>query len=302
MAHIRFVPALPRSDARRVTTARALLANGLSRRQLAAELSAGRWQRLGLAVVTHNGPLTGRQRWVMARIHAGPRALFTAFTAAEVYGLRGWERDTVHLLAPAGTRLRRGCPVPVRLHLHGDRPVSENRAGGVHALPDALLRAATTFGSARPACGLLAAAVQQRLVSADTLAAALDRAPRMRHRAAVLAAVGDIAQGAQALSEIDFARLCRRAGLPEPVRQGVRVEPSGRRRYLDAEWRRADGRTVIAEVDGALHLIARRWWDDQLRQNELVLADAIVLRFPSVVVRTQPEVVLGQLRRALLLA
>jgi very-short-patch-repair endonuclease len=59
---------------------------------------------------------------------------------------------------------------------------------------------------------------------------------------------------------------------------------------------------VVAEVDGALHLAVRRWWDDQLRQNELSLADALVLRFPSVVVRTEPGQVADQLRRALLLS
>jgi very-short-patch-repair endonuclease len=79
----------------------------------------------------------------------------------------------------------------------------------------------------------------------------------------------------------------------------MRVEPGGRRRYLDAEWIRRDGRRVVAEVDGALHLSPRRWWDDQLRQNELVIADDIVLRFPSVVVRTNPEEVVAQLRRVL---
>ena len=34
-------------------------------------------------------------------------------------------------------------------------------------------------------------------------------------RAVLLAAAHDIAQGAQALSEIDFARLCRSGGLPD---------------------------------------------------------------------------------------
>jgi hypothetical protein len=107
--------------------------------------------------------------------------------------------------------------------------------------------------------------------------------------------------GRQALSEIDFGQLCRRFGLPAPTRQAVRVEPSSRRRYLDAEWRRRDGRTVAAEVDGALHLTPRRWYDDQLRQNEVVIAGTIVLRFPSVVVRDEPALVAAQLRRALLM-
>jgi very-short-patch-repair endonuclease len=87
--------------------------------------------------------------------------------------------------------------------------------------------------------------------------------------------------------------------LPAPHQQTVRHDVAGRRRYLDATWRRGDGRLVVVEVDGALHLVATRWWDDQLRQNELTLADAIVLRFPSVIVRTEPTVVATQLRRAL---
>ncbi|HEY3715182.1 MAG TPA: hypothetical protein VGL39_11700 [Jatrophihabitantaceae bacterium] len=77
------------------------------------------------------------------------------------------------------------------------------------------------------------------------------------------------------------------------------MDRSGQRRYLDVMWRRSDGRHVVVEVDGALHLAASRWWSDQLRQNELTLSDAIVLRFPSVVVRTEPALVAAQLARAL---
>ena len=166
---------------------------------------------------------------------------------------------------------------------------------------DAIVVAASTFDSPRLACGLFAAAVQQRIVRPDDLSDSLARVSRTRHRAALASAVADIAQGADALSEIDLVRLCRRFGLPAPIQQAVRKERGGRRRYLDASWRRRDGRLVVVEVDGALHLSARRWWDDQLRQNEITLGDALVLRFPSVIVRTQPGVVAAQLRRALLL-
>lgn len=292
---------LSREDARLVVTARQLRIDGVDRRQVADELHSGRWQRCGLAIVMHNGPLSRSQRWRIARVHGGPRAILTAFTAAQAQGLKGWERTEAHVLAPAGTRLRAGSPVPVVLHLRGPRAPREIPGRGVELLSDSLIRAATTFGSPRPGCGLLAAAVQQRLLSPGDLADALDLAPRVRHRHLLLAAVHDIAGGSQALSEIDFVRLCRRNGLPEPVRQAVRRDPSGRRRYLDAAWRRSDGRLVVAEVDGALHLIVSRWWSDQLRQNELALADALVLRYPSVVVRDDEPLVANQLRRALLL-
>lgn len=254
----------------------------------------------GNAVVLHNGPLTRRQRWSAALITVGPRAMLTAFTAAEYQGLRGWTRDEVHVLAPLGVAQPDPGVIPVRVHrTRSWYAASDKRLLRCERLAPALVRAASTFSTPRPPCGLLAAGVQQGLVSPGELDSALTAAPKTRHRKALIAAVRDIAGGSQALSEIDFVRLCRAHGLPEPVRQLVRVDGAGLRRYLDASWRRADGRLVVVEIDGALHLSPRRWWQDQLRQNELMLADALVLRFPSVVVRTEPSLVIAHLRRAL---
>jgi hypothetical protein len=103
---------------------------------------------------------------------------------------------------------------------------------GTHAVEQALLVAASTFPAPRPACGLIAAAVQQRVVSAGAVIDALAVAVRQRHRRVLRAAAYDIAQGSNALSEIDFMALCRRFRLPPPIQQAVRREPSGRRRYL----------------------------------------------------------------------
>jgi hypothetical protein len=263
-----------------------------------AQLDARRWQRVGRALVLHNGRVHDDERIRIALINCGPRAVVTAFTAAESCGLTGWHRSAVHVLVPAGARILRPPGLELRVHWTGAWRTTP-RSRGVHALAPALALAAATFRSVRPAVGILAAGVQQRLVRSDDLLAAVVGAPRMRHRSALLTALHDIAQGAEALSEIDFARLCRRHGLPEPIRQGVRRELSGRRRYLDAEWVTRTGRRLVAEVDGALHLTAQTWWADQQRQNEITLADHIVLRFPSIVVRTDEATVAAQLRRAL---
>jgi hypothetical protein len=175
--------------------------------------------------------------------------------------------------------------------------IAEPRA--LHQPAPALVIAASSLPRVRSACGILAAAVQQRIVGVDDLRAAVVAVPNTRHRRALLAALGDIAQGAQSLSEIDFFRLCRVNDLPLPTRQSVRVDASGRRRYLDVEWRLPDGRVVAVEVDGAVHLTVRQWVDDQLRQNDIVLDGTTMLRFPSVVVREESQLVVRQLRRAL---
>lgn len=290
------------SDQRSVTTWSRLLRLGCTPAQIRAQLDAGRWRRWGYAIVRHNGPLSRRETWFVARAHGGPGALLTSFTAMEAYGLRGWERDQVHVLTRLDSHGSAKSPVPMQRHRVRDWSAVRRHAEGPVQVPrQSLLVAAATFATPRPACGILAAAVQQGLTSPEHLHSALTESSQARHRRQLILGIADIAQGADALSEIDFVRLCRRAGLPAPMQQVVRREPSGHRRYLDASWRRSDGRLVVVEVDGALHLTQRRWWADQSRQNEIALADALLLRYPSVVVRTEAEVVLDQLTRALLL-
>jgi len=262
------------------------------------QIDAGRWRAVGRAVILHNGSLTIPHQRRIALINHGPRAILASFTAAEVAGLRGWERTTIHLLAPPGTRRFTDAALP-EVKLHRSPKFQARHGQRVELLAPALIRAAGSFVRPRPGCAILAAAVQQRLVGAAELNRAAAMATRVRHRAAMLTAIGDIAMGAQALSEIDFVRLCRDAGLPPPRQQVVRRDSQGRRRYLDATWDLPDGRTLVVEVDGALHLEARQWKADQLRQNEIVIGGALVLRFPSDVIRHEPQLVIAQLRRLL---
>jgi hypothetical protein len=277
-----------------------LIADGWSEDGIRAQLIARRWRRIGRAIVLHNGELTPAERRRAALINCGTPSALTAFTAAEEFGLRSWERPRIHVLVPGGTRVTRPAELDMRVHYVGawkDADILAIR--GLHRAAPALVLAASTFATPRPACGLLAAGVQQRLVTAAQLRTALGANTRTRHRHAMQLAVDDIAQGAQALSEIDLGRLCRRHGLPQPVRQAVRADRRGRRRYVDAEWTSRSGKKVAAEVDGALHLAPRRWWDDQLRQNEFVISGDLVLRFPTVVIRHEQLIVADQLRRAL---
>lgn len=281
-----------------VTSARRLGMEGWTSSEIRSQLRARRWQRIGRAIIRHNGPPSPAELRRAALIVLGPRALLTSFSALEEVGLQGWKRPEIHVLVPRGARVHRPEQLALRIHYTDTWPtVFPRRPAYLDSPGHAAVLAATRFEEPRPGCGLLAATVQQRLLRPSDLVDAITSATRARHRRALLAAAHDIGQGAHALSEIDFARLCRRHGLPEPVRQAVRVERFGRRRFVDAEWQRRDGRRVVAEVDGALHLVARRWWADQLRQNELVIAGDLVLRFPTVVMRAEPALVADQLRR-----
>lgn len=274
---------------------------GYDRHAVRSQIEAGRWRLVGNWVVLHSGPLTRRQVLTLAVGNHGPSAVLTSFTALTGYGLTGWSRPEIYVVGRRGTSPFQHQELPRIELIVSDRPCVSAVARAETAA-SAAVRAAGSLASARPACGLIAAVVQQRKASVDELERCARAATRTRHRAAVLTALSDIGQGAQALSEIDLRRLCRRHRLPLPRHQTVRTDSTGRRRYLDAVWDLPGGGTLVVEVDGALHLAQQHWWDDQLRQNDVALSGALILRFPSAVIRHDPELVVAQLRRAFLLS
>jgi hypothetical protein len=136
------------------------------------------------------------------------------------------------------------------------------------------------------------------MTTAPRLREELEGAGRVRHRRLLLSVLADIEGGAHAVSELDFLRFCRRHGFPRPQLQ-VRCDTRGRRRYLDATFRRPDGRLVGIEVDGAIHLVVRTYWNDMERLNDLVIRKRPMLRFPSAYVYADDPVMVAQLRELL---
>lgn len=275
---------------------------GMTRSAIDAQVAARRWRAYGpCVIVMHNGALTPAQRQWLALINAGPRAALAARTAAELGGLTGWSDDIVHVLVERGATPPAIPCVAVKVHESRryvpERDLLPNRAPRRVRLERAVLDAATWTRSPRPACGIVVAAVQQRLSTPDRLRAELSQMGLVRHRRVLRLMLGDLAGGAEALNEIEFGRFCRRYGLPKPVRQVVRLDRNGRRRYLDATLVRQDGSVVAVEIDGAVHLVADTYWADCMRGNELVISGERLLRFPTIALYLHQDVVAGQLLR-----
>ena len=275
---------------------------GVNRYAVQAQVRAGRWTQLGgVAVVLHNGPLTRQQREWAAVLTASPRAGLAGRTSLALAGLQGWEDESVHVLVPRGhTPIRLPS---VRTVLHETRRPAERTLDTVGRPPRtrverSAIDAAVWSHRAAAACGVLAAVVQQRLSTGPRLLAALDEAGPVRHRAVMLRALTDISGGAHALTEIDFASLCRRHRLGRVVHQAVRLDDQGLRRFLDVEIESPGGARIWCEIDGAVHLLALNYWLDMARSNELLIAGTPLLRFPSVAVYLDELRVVDQLRRA----
>jgi hypothetical protein len=276
-----------------------LLSLGHSRRHLDAQVAANRWRALTSTVyVLHNGPLTQRQQWWAATLAVGPLA---GRTALQAWGIKGWTSPEVEVVVARGATPE--LPEGIPLKVHESRRLSAADVAPQDPLRTRLERSAIDAAAwtkdPRAACGLLAAVVQQRRTTATRLSAELKAVGKVRHVALLRSVLQDIEGGAQALSEVDLAKVCARAGLDLVERQVVRRGADGKRRYVDARVRsRETGISVLVEVDGALHLLVASYWDDMQRGNELVIGGSPVLRFPSIAFHLDPDRVEDQLRRA----
>jgi len=272
-------------------------------------LARGSWQRTRYGVfVAHSGPLTRSQQLWVAVLGSGSHAVLAGLTAAHEGGLNRAPGPLIHVLVPAKTRpnqpgrsvrssagdmptvvAHRTTRLPDKDVLHVARPPRT-------FMPRSLVDAAQWATSDDEARAIVAAGCQQRLVRPEEVLEVVDRMPRARRRGVVVETVGFATAGAEAVSEINFDRLCRAFGLPVPDKQVRRRDRSGRQRYIDAHWR-AYG--VWAEIDGGWHVDPAASWGDMWRQNDLWIDGEIVLRFPAWAIMRQPESVASQLSRAL---
>lgn len=270
---------------------RAGLANvGVQRHHIRKQVDRGRWVVHGRhTVAVHTRELSQPELFWRAVWESGAAvAAVDGVSALLAAGLRGYDEDDVHVSV---VHTRRSVAVTgVRLHKIARRCMGEVIGAGVPRVRPAVavIRAAHWAASDRQAALILAMTVQQRLCTADQLLAAARVVRGRRRRGFVKAVSLDVAGGAHSLGELDFARMCRRHGLPEPMRQELRQDGNGRR-YLDARW--ACG--LVVEIDGAGHRWGVAVTDDNLRQNAVVVGGESVLRFDTLGLRLREKGVHG---------
>jgi uncharacterized protein DUF559 len=285
------------ADQHGVASRRQLYAAGVSRWDVRAEVKAGRWQLTGPQTVSNKtGALEHQGRWWTAVLEVGSQAALDGVTALQAAGLKGFDEPLLHVSMPKSGRPR-SWP-GARIHETRRRQPGDLAGSGVPRTRPAIaaVRGALWAVSDRQAALVFVMAVQQRLVAVDALAMAMDDVKRHRRRRLLLAVLGDLRDGAESLGELDFARLCRDAGLPEPDRQVLHDRPHGRA-FVDAEWTEYG---LIVEIDGIHHAEAPAQIADALRQNDLATKGSTVLRIPVLALRTDPAGFLTQIRTALL--
>ena len=276
---------------------RQLNAHGLHHHAVRNQIAAGRWvERTPRVISTNTGNLSRDQLLWLAVLHAGPRSLVGGLTAAQCHGLTGWERGEVTILVDDELSFE---PVDGVRFFRSRRPFDlmvSSRPGIPRCqLEPAVLLWAAYDAAIRPAHGVLAATVQQRLTTPARLLEWVDRLRPLRRAKSFRGTLGDIAGGAHSASELDVRRMCRRSGLTRPHRQRPRVDRGGRIRWTDCEWDLPNGSTVVLEVDGSFHMEAAQWSADLRRARRITTRDRVVVRCSAFELRHEPDEVAADL-------
>lgn len=252
---------------------------GIDARMIRREVAAERWRVHGRqTVAVHTSDLGEEARRWRAVWEVGERiAAVDGVSSLHAVGLRGYKDNQVHVSVLHTHDIE---PVAgVRIHKVARRVPDEFLTNGVpRTRPDvAAIRAAHWAASDRQAALLLCLPVQQRIVTGTQLRQSRVHVRGQTRRRLIDDLIGDIADGAQSLGELDFAAACRQRGLPEPDRQEIRFDPRGAV-YLDVRWHNG----LVVEIDGAAHRWGLAVADDNLRANSVTLGEDIVLNIDLV--------------------
>ena len=252
-------------------------AGGVSKRQLDRHSHTGRWQRIFPGVyATFSGPVPWSSLLWAVVLRAGPGAVLSHDTAAELSGLIDRRSATIHVTVPWRRAPR---PIPGVLIHRCDQIGSRSHPTRVPPqtrIEETVVDLTQSCDRMDDAIAWLARAVGSRLTTSERLRAALDGRPRLRWRRSLAAALGDVAGGSHSLMELRYLRTVERAHrLPRSERQ-VRRDGPGPTRYDDVRYRRFATRV---ELDGRAAHPEHERWRDMDRDNQAVAEGDRVLRY-----------------------
>jgi hypothetical protein len=290
-----------------VITRTQALAAGVTRGAIRAHLAARRWQRVRPGVyATFSGPVPRLARLWAAVLAAGPGAILSHESAAELVGLldapetpsrvadrsgskRGPDNQRIHVTVPHG---RKVVAIP-GVVVHRSRNIESlrhpSREPPQTRVEQTVLDLAGAARGLEEAYGILARAVNARLTTPAHLLDAMRRRRRLRDRRLLREGLGDIAAGCRSALELGYLRGVERVhGLPVGERD-VRVTRvdgrSQRRNYLDVRYR---AYRVMVELDGeAAHPYHLRF-RDRRRDNAAVASGHAPLRYGTADVQERP--------------
>lgn len=264
-----------------VVSRRQILGYGVPESTILSKTKSGTWQRLQRGTyATFSGVPPREARLWAALLWAGPGAVLSHESAAEVHGLVDKPGKIIHVTVPANLDPARYRKIP-GVVVHRSRNVRRQRLPPWQLprtpVEETVLDLVATSKSFDDAYAWLSRATGRGLASAETIKEALTARKRMRWRGWLTEALGDVADEVMFPLERRYVHDVERAhGLPAARRQARRQSASGVR-FLDNYY---DAYRLCVELDGRSSHPPEQKWQDADRDNDNLLAgDVQTVRF-----------------------
>jgi hypothetical protein len=244
---------------------------------ITARLRSGRWQRPYHGVYAAFTGRLGREAELWAAVlRAGPQAVLSHQTAAEVDGFAARSGRPIHVTVP----LRQHRPrVPgLVVHRSGRLEAARHpsRMPPRTRVEETALDLAHLAATLDDAFGWISRPCIKRLTMPSLLLNAMGSRSKMRWRTELTCALADVADGVQSPLEYRYVRYVERPhGLPAARRQ-VLIRRDSRRQYLDNLY---EGLGLGVELDGQAYHPAEERWQDIGRDNALAVDGILILRY-----------------------
>ncbi len=259
-----------------VTSAQAAMA-GMSRNAARARIRTGRWQLLHRGVyATFSGqPSRNAVLWA-AVLYAGPGAMLSHQTAAELAILVDTPSQLVHVTVPAQRRVSRAPGIVIHLSSRTSEMLHPARLPPQTRVEETVLDLVDQAGSLDDAVGWVTRALGRRLTTPARLRAALAHRARLRWRRELTELLSPDLAGLMSVLERRYQRdVERRHCLPAGARQ-VRARRGNRTEYRDVLY---EDYATCVELDGRLAHPGDERWRDIRRDNAVAADGGVTLRY-----------------------
>jgi hypothetical protein len=276
-----------------------ILRAGLARSTAESKVEHGLWQQIHLGVyATFTGRIERDARLWAAILYAGPGALLSHETAAEILGLTDRRCPVIQVTIPQTRRVR--APQGVRIHRSS---VDYPRWRPMRGIPphtfyaDTIIDLAAAADSRDDVVAWISRGIARKMVTAAELKAATAARGRLRWRDQLDEIIGTVAGGSHFPLEYRYGHDVERAhGLPAAIRQARFVMSDGTRGFRDRYYEKYG---LIVELDGAGYHPAERRGRDRARDNEAAATTGATLRYGWADVASAPCETAAQVYRAL---
>lgn len=282
-----------------VVSRQQLLRAGVFRSTIDSAVKCGRWQQFYPGVYgTFTGAVPWEARLWAAVIYAGPGALLSHETAAEILKLTDRRSPVIRVTVPARRRVRPREGLAVRRST-----VDYPRWRPLRGVPPHTFYAETIIDLVAAADNLddvvawVSRGIARNLVGVAQLKAAARARGRFRWGKQIEEVIDRVAGGSHFPLEFRYDRDVERAhGLPAATRQAKFVKADGSKGFRDRHYERYG---LIVELDGREFHAEEERGRDRARDNEAAVTVGATLRYGWADVDRTPCETAAQVYRAL---